>query len=138
VVRTIARVEGGRLYPSQAESTSIIVGTPAWFDWLEQHRAFLFVDSLGAFTASKRESQSWEAARTRHGKRARVPLGQSNALTLQRLQAAAKALAVASATDGPTEEDPAAAMVGSPGSLLHTKIYRPRVGSDVLPRARLV
>lgn len=42
------------------------MGTLAWFDWLEQQSAFLFIDRKGRFTAYKRgtdpDGQSWEAA----------------------------------------------------------------------------
>ena len=95
--RPIARVKCGRVYQSQIESPPIVVGTLAWFDWLEQQSAFLFVDRMGRFTAYKRGTdpggQSWEAARIRNGTCYRLPLGQSHTLTLERLQAAAQTLA---------------------------------------------
>ncbi len=40
----IAYVESGRLYQAQTESNLIIVEISAWFNWLEENSAFLFVD----------------------------------------------------------------------------------------------
>ena len=127
------------------------MGTLAWFDWLEQQSAFLFVDRMGRFTAYKRGTdpggQSWEAARIRNGTCYRLPLGRSDTLTLERLQAAAQTLSVAYVTAEPSQAAPAAfkhggrtapANAGSPQSLMHTKLYRPRSSSDVIPRARLL
>jgi len=130
------------------------VGTLAWFDWLEQQSAFLFLDRMGRFTAYKSDTdpdgKSWEAFRTRNGTCYRLPLGRSHTLTLERLQAAAQTLAVAYITVEPTEmrqATPAAfkhkgrktpANAGSPHSLMHTKLYRPASSSDVIPRARLL
>src|SRR5436309_3347740 len=45
--RTIPRVEEGRLYQSETDHDPIVAGTPAWYDWLEQHTAFTFVDAAG-------------------------------------------------------------------------------------------
>ena len=82
--RTIHAVEGGRLYSSEGDA--IIVGTPAWYDWLEHHSSFLFVDLAGAFTAHKSGSESsaqdWEVFRTHAGKLDRVSLGPSHAINL--------------------------------------------------------
>ena len=152
--RTNARVKGGRLYQSQTESHPIVVGSPTWFDWLEQHRAFLFVDRVGRFTAHKRgtdpDDQNWEANRTHKGKRSHVLLGPSHLLTLERLQAAAQMLAVTSVSLDSLEEDleaaaastqsmhKTAAAVGLPSILIHTKLYRPRSSSHVIPRVRLM
>ena len=95
--RTIPSVEGGRLYQSESVDNPIIVGTPAWYTWLEHHTSFLFVDRTGTFTARKSDSDPsnsyWEASRTRQGKLYRTHLGLSNTLTLSRLQIAAQTLA---------------------------------------------
>jgi hypothetical protein len=91
--RTMPRVEGGRLYQAEREGDLIVVGTPAWYDWLEHHSSFLFVDLGGGFTARKRGTDpsnlDWEASRTRAGRLWRVSLGPARTLTLSRLQAAA-------------------------------------------------
>src|SRR5438270_13736831 len=95
--RALPSVKGERLYPSERESDPIVVGTPVWYDWLEQHAAFTFVDAAGTFTTRKSllrtEGSSWKAYHTRQGKLYRIELGPSHALTLPRLQAAARALA---------------------------------------------
>ena len=50
---TTPNVTGGRLYRLDAESDPIVLGTPEWYDWLEQHTAFTFVDAAGTFKARK-------------------------------------------------------------------------------------
>ncbi|HEX6554119.1 MAG TPA: hypothetical protein VF026_15245, partial [Ktedonobacteraceae bacterium] len=152
--RTIPSVEGGLLYHAEIGSEPIVVGTPSWYGWLEHHTSFLFTDYTGSFAARKSGSESgaqdWEAYRTRAGKLSHLWLGPARTLTLALLQAAAQAL---SAEHAPTEpispppEQPAATQLparegaghaGPPSSLLRTKLHRPRPGSDVIPRARLL
>ena len=148
--RTNAYVKSGTLYQSQTEGNPIVVGSTAWFDWLEHHRAFLFLDRKGRFTACKTDTESdgaiWEAVRTHNAQRCRVYLGRSHELTLERLQAAVRAFAVLELT-GAEQAAPVASKhrkhksttpAGSPRSLLQTKLYLPRIGSDVIPRARLI
>ena len=95
--RTNPMVKDGRLYQSENKSDPIDVGTPAWYDWLEQHTAFTFVGHAGTFTVRKRglrtSGSSWKAYCRRQGKLYRIHLGHSHALTLERLQAAARAFA---------------------------------------------
>ena len=152
--RTTANVKFGRLYQSERDRDPIVVGTTAWYDWLEQHSAFLFVDLLGGFTAYKSDTdhdgQSWEAARTRNGQRSRVQLGRSHALTLERLQTVARTLTGEHAqteSNGTSPGEPIASMRQQPQTiarsglsrfLIRTKLYRPRSSSDVIPRARLI
>jgi LuxR family transcriptional regulator, maltose regulon positive regulatory protein len=154
VRRTIPSVEGGLLYHSEIGSEPIIVGTPAWYGWLEQHTSFLFVDHTGSFAARKSTSESsaqgWEASRTRAGKLSHLWLGPTRALTLARLQTTAQALSSERAPAEPISLPPAqpaasplpvpksAVPAGPPSSLLRTKLYRPRTSSDVIPRARLL
>jgi LuxR family transcriptional regulator, maltose regulon positive regulatory protein len=146
---TIPRVQGGRLYQSESGAALIIVGTPAWYDWLEHHTAFLFSDHGSGFTARKSGTApsdlDWQASRTRMGKLYRVWLGPSHTLTLERLQAAAGSLVDEHAPAEPTATGVStlpvptiAATVGPPSSLVRTKLYRPRTSSDVIPRARLI
>src|SRR5215472_1902989 len=95
--RTIAFVQSGRLYQPVTGNDPIVVGTPTWFEWLEQHAAFTFVDHpSGYFMANKRgaapSEQEWEASRVRAGQNYRVQLGPTPSLTLERLRAAARAL----------------------------------------------
>ena len=50
---TTPSVTFGRLYLTEAQSDPIVVGTPTWYNWLEQHTTFTFVDAVGTFTARK-------------------------------------------------------------------------------------
>ena len=155
--QTIPRVEGGRLFQSEREVDPILIGTPAWYDWLEQQSSFTFVDHALTFTAHKSVLRSggsyWKAYRKRQGKLYCIHLGHSHTLTLERLQAAAQAFAgehdpgeqtsVPSRQNGsnrlPRRPSPRIALdVDHSTSLIHTKLYRPRLGSDLIPRPRLI
>ncbi len=152
-------VKGERLYQSGRQGDPIDVGTPAWYDWLERHAAFIFADRVGTVTICKSGTDpsdlDWKASCTRKGKHYLVSLGPSHTLTLPGLQAAARRLVGKHAHVGSTSppadainwgatdpyatlRDPTAATVGHPGSLIQTKLYRPRSGSDVIPRACLL
>jgi len=86
--RTMPTVKDGRLYQSETDSNPIVVGTPAWYDWLEHHTAFTFADQVGTFHARKQAKGAgdlnWKAYRTRAGKLHRVHLGQSETLIQER------------------------------------------------------
>ncbi len=154
VRQTTPIVKGGRLYQSESEGDPIAVGTPGWYDWLERHNSFTFVNRLGAFTVHKSDINpsdlDWKASRTNMGRLFSVSLGPSRALTLSRLQDAARKLAgkyapaksTLHSPDKPAAATPpvpkTAATVGPTGSLVHTKLSRPRSGSDVITRTRLI
>ncbi len=145
--RALPLVKGEHLYQSETEGHPILVGTPAWYDWLEPHAAFTFVDAAGTFTARKSllrtKGSSWKAYRRRQGKLYRIDLGPSHALTLQRLAAAAGALAAKLGSGEPAEvaktpsaasllpSSPLALTVDPSLSLLQTKLSRPRSRSDL-------
>jgi len=152
--RTKPTVKSGRLYQLERESVPIDVGTPSWYNWLEQHTSFLFVDHTGVITVRKTETDrgeaEWQASRTRIGKVFTVTLGPSHAITQSNLQAAARRLAgkhvpIESATK--STATPAASILpipepaadtGSLHSLIRTKLNRPRSGSDIITRTRLI
>src|SRR6266516_3430808 len=152
--RTIPSVKDGRLYQLESGADPIVVGTPAWYDWLEQHTSFLFEDQGGGFTAQKISLSPhglyWKASRIQAGKLYGFHLGRSHELTMARLQVAARTLASEHTPTEPTDasptESPASmhqapqttATVGLYNILVKTKLYRPRSGSDVIPRARLI
>src|SRR5437773_10131703 len=77
----------------------LVVGTPAWYNWLTTATTFAFIGDFGTFTArkeragNKRGGWYWKAYRTQYGKRSSHYLGQSEALTPERLNAVAQALA---------------------------------------------
>ncbi len=150
----IQNVKDERLYQSETEGDPIVVGTSEWYAWLEHHSAFIFVDHAGTFTARKSmlgtNGSNWKAYHRRHGKLSCIHLGYSHALTLERLQATARAFAGEHTPVEPTSVSPAepaasihpvpktAANVSSPSSLMRTKLYRRRTPGDVIPRARLI
>ena len=89
-------VRSGRLYQVEKEHVPIDVGTPSWYDWLENHSLFIFVDHVGAVTVLKngtdRSESEWKASRTRIARDFTVSLGPSHTLTLSNMQAAARRL----------------------------------------------
>ena len=95
--KTIPHVTGDRLDRTETESDPIILGTPEWYDWLEQNAAFTFVDAEGTFTARKSMMRTggsyWKAYCKFRGKIYRMHLGNSHALTQEKLQATARAFA---------------------------------------------
>jgi len=152
--RTKPTVKGGWLYQSESNSDSIGVGTPEWYAWLEHHDSFAFDDRTGIFTARKsmlktRETY-WKAYRKRQGKLYRIHLGHSNTLTLERLQAAARAFSGKQIPVEPNDESltqPVATSLSSPRivinadkymTLMQTKLYPPRSRSDMISRTHLI
>src|SRR5437667_2619364 len=154
---TTPHVTGGRLNRSEAQSDSIVVGTPQWYDWLEQHAAFIYVDSAGTFTARKSMlrtgGSSWTAYCARQGKLYRIHLGYSHILTLEKLQATAQAFASERVPD--VLEDMPSTQFAASGlsmhtsprkaltvdhsmALIQTKLNGPRKRSDLIARARLL
>ena len=155
--RTNPKVKDGRLYQSENKSDPIDVGTPAWYDWLEQQTAFTFVGHAGTFTVRKRalrtSGSSWKAYYRHQGKLCRIHLGHSHELTLERLQDAARAFAgehvsnelvdvsstQSSTSRLPIHTSPRMALDGDHSMVLkQTKLYRPRKRSDLISRARLL
>ena len=150
--RTRPTVKSGRLYRTEKESVPIDVGSSSWYDWLEEHTSFLFVDHESAVTVRKIETDhgeaEWQASRTRMGRVFTVALGPSHTIDLSNLQAAARRLAGKHAPTGSTSRFTArhdastltqpAATTSSLHSLIRTKLYRPRSGSDVITRTRLI
>lgn len=69
--------------------TAIRVDSPAWFDWLVNHRSFRYECSKGHFTACKESRKGgnfWYANRRVDGKLRRSYLGASNDLSLSKLE----------------------------------------------------
>ena len=84
----------------------IVVDSCDWYDWLQTASTFTFRGEEGLFTAHKERAGNrrgrayWRAYRTWHGKLHRVYLGQSEELTLERLQSVAVVLASKEAGEG--------------------------------------
>ena len=154
---TIPNVTGDRLYRTEAESDPIVLGTSEWYDWLEQNAAFTFVDVEGTFTARKSMMRTggsyWKAYRRRQGKLYRIHLGYSHALTLEKLQATARAFAgnhvsekrspntsvKPPASSASTSMSPRKALsVDHSMALIQTKLNGPRKRNDLITSARLL
>jgi LuxR family maltose regulon positive regulatory protein len=119
-----------------------MVGTPAWFAWLEEAKAFTFTSPSGSFSARKerrtRGGWYWKAYRTSNGRLHRAYLGKTENLTLDRLNHAAATLASASAAPdvhavAPPPPPPAA----MPLNLLATKLFVPPARATLIPRPHL-
>jgi predicted ATPase len=86
-------------YLRDGQAAQVVVDSADWYAWLQAASTFTFRGELGSFTAHKERAGNgrgrayWRAYRTRQGKLHRAYLGQSEELTLQRLQAVAVALA---------------------------------------------
>src|ERR1051326_136366 len=134
----------------------LVVGTPAWYNWLTTATTFAFIGDFGTFTArkeragNKRGGWYWKAYRTQHGKRSSHYLGPSEALTPERLNAVAQALAQVPNKDTmgvnntnksslPKErvERPYAATT-SDLPLLTTKFHVPRQHAPLVHRPHLI
>jgi LuxR family transcriptional regulator, maltose regulon positive regulatory protein len=150
-------VRGDTLVYQQDEREQVlVVETPAWYAWLATATTFAFTSDSGTFTArkeragNKRGGLYWKAYRTQHNKLSSLYLGKAEALTLERLNAVAQALAHASSEDAtgevdveraspPTEEvkRPVAIRTHS-DPLLATKLHVPRQHTPLVHRSHLV
>src|SRR5262245_12095207 len=86
----------------------VVVGSPAWFAWLERASRFAFRDPAGTFTAryeAHGRGAYWRAYRTVSGRQRRAYLGRSADLTLERLRAVAAQLAASPPTPPPAPTD---------------------------------
>jgi predicted ATPase len=86
-------------YQQNNSTVELIVGSTHWYTWLKTASTFTFRSGQGSFTARKERAGNrrgepyWRAYQKREGKLHRVYLGQSEGLTLERLQSVAEALA---------------------------------------------
>lgn len=151
MARTTPRVEGDTLRLPINPDTSITVGTPSWFTWLEQHTTFAFVSAQGRFTARKERNQSrgsyWKAYRKCAGQLRSVYLGRSIDLTLDRLVGAAERLAQASPAHAATIPRPPSAVCSENRlddhhadqyGLLRTRLLMPALRPRRVVRLRLL
>jgi ATP/maltotriose-dependent transcriptional regulator MalT len=150
-------VRGDRLIYQQDEHEQVLaVETPAWFAWLATASTFAFTSDTGTFTARRERAGNqrggwyWKAYRTQHGKHFSLYLGKAEALTLERLNAVAQALALTSNRDAggeaneerqapPTEEVEQHVMTTIRGDPpLATKLYVPQPPLQLVRRPHLV
>jgi LuxR family maltose regulon positive regulatory protein len=94
-MRTTPVVQHGRLQPGR-DIDAVLVGSPAWYTWLDGATAFAFRGEHGAFMAHKERRGHaggyWKAYRKRAGRLYRAYLGISADLTLDHLNAIAAEL----------------------------------------------
>lgn len=94
---TIIPRQGGYVLLDNMQSNgqaSIEVGSPAWFAWLQDNRAFSFGDDAGQFNALKERVREkgwyWKAYHWENGRRRSVYLGRSEDLSPERLEETVK------------------------------------------------
>jgi LuxR family maltose regulon positive regulatory protein len=142
MAQTRPQVEGALLRLPAEDDRTLAVETPEWYDWLDQHTSFAFADVSGTFTARKERRAGgwyWKAYRRRAGKLASAYLGRSGDLSLERLHAAARALAGESDPTPPkSPELPAAPPARPADALLRTKLFMPRIRARRVARPRLL
>ncbi len=114
MARSTPRVAGGALVGLHDAASAIVVGTPAWYAWLDGATMFAFTSPHGGFTARKERSGQtgwyWKAYRKRGGTLQRAYLGKSADLSLDRLTAIATELAQRPAGQSPAESPVAASV----------------------------
>src|SRR5260370_22179601 len=89
-------IEGETLtYQHDGQARALLVGTPAWYRWLQTATTFTFTSDGGRFTARKEQAGNkrggwyWRAFHQRDGKLHRIYLGKPKDVTLLRLHALA-------------------------------------------------
>jgi LuxR family maltose regulon positive regulatory protein len=130
MARTTPQVVDDRLTNYGGVET-IVVGSPAWFAWLEQAQRFAFRSTAGTFTA-RLEGRAhggtyWRAYRTIGGRQRRAYLGRSADLTSARLWLVAAQLADARHAQRAQDQFPPGATAPAAAvPILTTKLYVPR------------
>lgn len=99
MTRTSPIIQDGLLTYHLGEKTAqVMVDSADWYGWLKGASTFTFRSEQGSFTAHKERAGNrrgrpyWRAYHTRHGRLQRIYLGQSEELTLSRLQTVAARL----------------------------------------------
>ncbi len=138
-------VQNGVLLQGKTPSaaTDIVVGTTAWYGWLECHGSFRFACPEGTFTARKErraDSWYWYAYRRQQGRLHTVYIGKSEALTVIRLTeiAGLMTLECASAIREGTDRTKQSGKAFDHDELLTTKLVVPPVRSSLVERQRLI
>jgi LuxR family maltose regulon positive regulatory protein len=152
MARRIPYVTDGVLHqPDRSDDPTIVVGSAAWWHWLNDpaSRSFAFRHSTGRFTARKERRQRgttyWTAYRKVGGQVVSAYLGKAADLTLERLLSVAARL---NQPRGPRSRLPTdmaqsrSAPVAHPTAtpalpMLMTKLFRPQPGARLVLRPRL-
>ncbi len=141
-------VQGNTLvYQQQGHDQVLVMGTPDWYAWLATASTFTFTSDISTFTVrkeragNKRGGWYWKAYRTQHGKLSSIYLGKSEALTLERLNEAARTLAhisdIAATGDARVEMASPARTSILADPLLATRLHVPRPPSQLVRRSHL-
>jgi predicted ATPase/DNA-binding CsgD family transcriptional regulator len=102
-------------FQQEEGEATVVVGSAAWYGWLEQATAFTFRDEAGHFTAHKtragnqRGGAYWRATRRHHGQLYSFYLGPSARLSPEHLRQAAHTLS-RRAGDDPLEQEAASTL----------------------------
>jgi len=82
--------------PEVIKGDDSLIGSPQWYEFLAMPstKSFRYEGDLGTFTARKRNDGAWNAYRKSFGKLRQEYLGQTSALTSERLEAIAGKLAL--------------------------------------------
>jgi predicted ATPase/DNA-binding CsgD family transcriptional regulator len=86
-------------YHKDQQLQRLMIGTSAWYLWLQTATTFTYISDQGSFTARREQSGNkrggwyWRAYHQHAGRRRRVYLGRSEELTPERLRAVATQLA---------------------------------------------
>ncbi|MHB8598569.1 MAG: LuxR C-terminal-related transcriptional regulator [Ktedonobacteraceae bacterium] len=128
---------------TSSADTDIVVGTTAWYGWLECHGSFRFACPEGTFTARKErrgDNWYWYAYRRQQGRLHTVYLGKSEDLTVIRLTeiAGLMSLECASAIREGTDQTAQSGKALDQDELLTTKLVVPPVRSLLVARQRLI
>lgn len=82
----VPKVKDGKL-----DDANIQIGSPSWFQWLNQNKSFRFESDIGTFTAScSGKGYYWYAYRKSRGKLYSEYIGTSKEVNLNRCLAIAK------------------------------------------------
>src|SRR5215831_6016959 len=111
--QTTPFVQGKTLiFQQDGHEHTLLIGTSAWYAWLETATLFTFRSAYGTCTVRKERAGNkrgdcyWRAYRQRDGKLQRVYIGKTEEVTFQRLQAVSGRLA-GQHTDPGEEREPA-------------------------------
>lgn len=111
---------------------AIEVGSPGWFEWLQDNRSFSFAGDAGQFNALKERVRDkgwyWKAYRWQNGRRRSAYLGRSEDLSVERLEEAAKNIL----------QTNAAAEARSVQRVARTKMFVPALRPGHVVRQRLL
>src|SRR5581483_10109118 len=124
-------------------SSTLLVGSNEWYQWLEHHSRFAFVARSGTFTALKQRRAGgwyWYAYQHRNGERPTLALGKSEQLTLEKLRATARTFGspvLSALRDVPRAGSEWSLEQAREETLLLTKLHIPPLPPHFVPRPSL-